>query len=122
MASKLIKENKTRLLIEFHSLRSIYGRRWPALLRSFNKWHNTAEGVYAWLNAIRGSTGNESLREIVRDMKSIVKNDLSFENKLVSPKKLAKIREDAIAKSLVNLTGAKPKKRKPPEITNDDNN
>lgn len=63
---------KEVLLAEFKQLYAIKGRKWRSVLKAYNNWHATDVGLFAWQNANKGTIGNEALRLIVTDMKSVL--------------------------------------------------
>lgn len=72
MRENLVSGIKGQLLTEYEQLYAIHGRGWRKLLKKLNPWHDTTQGIYAWRNISNGTTGNEALRLIIADMKTIV--------------------------------------------------
>lgn len=73
-SDNLVSGKKEELLVTFLFLKKIHGKKWRALLRKHNSWHDTAKGIYAWENTKKGTTGNEALRLIISDMQAIISN------------------------------------------------
>jgi hypothetical protein len=72
MQEDLLIGTKEILLGEFDELYPVYGRKWRGELKKMNPWHNTATGLVAWRNISNRTTGNETLRLIVGDMRAVV--------------------------------------------------
>lgn len=68
----LVSGNKEALIGEFKGLYPIHGKKWRSKLKDLNTWHKTDRGLRAWQNISHGTTGNESLRLIISDMKKVI--------------------------------------------------
>ena len=75
MRENLVNGIKNQLLNEFEELYKIHQRNWRKKLKAHNPWHKTEHGIYAWRNISKGTTGNEALRVIINDMKTIDSNN-----------------------------------------------
>jgi|AntAceMinimDraft_6_1070360.scaffolds.fasta_scaffold07410_4 hypothetical protein len=93
MQEDLLIGTKEILLGEFDELYPVYGRKWRGELKKMNPWHNTATGLVAWRNISNRTTGNETLRLIVGDMRAIAAGALSPKASL--PKRQGLVRKNA---------------------------
>lgn len=86
--SDLVNGIKQDLLQEFATLKRLHGSRWRAKLREQNSWHDTTAGQNAWHNIAKGTTGNEALRTILADMRTIIEAESAL--KIQVTKRLAR--------------------------------
>lgn len=75
MSENLVNGIKDQLLNEFQELYKIHQKGWRKKLKALNPWHKTERGVNAWRNISKRATGNEALRIIICDMKTINTNN-----------------------------------------------